>query len=272
MKTRLLIILFCLTTETLFSQISANRWGLHCQGLGGIVSVVDDPLGSAAGWVAFSNTDILHIEAGLSLALEPTLKTSTQIYALYPIARYNTLGINYQYYGNSAYNEQKATLGYGIRIGRNLSLGVLLHYLHSGTEDPFYTSIDIASFSASGIWLINKKIMIGYHIDNPFDISLTHSPNHILSSHYRLGLNYRLTSSLNSFTEIESISFERTRLHCGLEYQWMRKIFPRIGLATNPIEYSFGLGYKERSFGANLAFTSNQYHGYSSMLSIFHQF
>lgn len=272
MRNRLLIILFCLITNTLLAQISANRWGIHSAGLGGIVSVVEDPLGSAANWADWNPRNSKRFSnVGITLALEPTLKTSTQVFSLIPISKHNTLGVNYQYYGSSTYNEQEATLGYGLRTGRNAALGLSLHYLHSGTEDAHYSPIDILTFSASGIWIIGRKAKIGAHIFNPFSVSFNEDAFLNLPSQYRLGVSYKLSSNLNSLAEIEAINFQRARMHCGLEYNWLETIDSRIGLATNPIEYSFGLGYNNKQLSINLAFLSNLYRGYSSMLSFSYQ-
>lgn len=151
-----------------------------------------------------------------------------------------SLGLSLNYYGNEAYNEQRAGLAYARKLMENFSIGAGLDFLN--TNIPEYGSKGVVTFELGLMARFTKQLNMGVHVFNPMNVELIEGEQ--LPSILKLGLNYSPSEKVNIFGEVsKDIDFD-IRTHWGVEYEVIEDLNLRAGLATQPVEVTFGAGYK----------------------------
>ena len=193
--------------------------------------------------------------------------------AAIPDFKAGAIGIDYTHFGNLDYHQQKVSLAQGLAIvERYLALGVALHYFSIGTSDPHYDSQRTMSFSLGLLSRPSDKLSLGLNIFNPNPLLLPKLSRDWLSCHLNLGATYSLSPDLLALAEIEKELSRPTRLRVGLEYNYSHTFFGRIGMATRPTIYTFGMGYWHKSCTINLALQIHQILGTTPHVSMSYRF
>jgi hypothetical protein len=86
------------------------------------------------------------------------------------------------------------------------------------------------------------QLNMGIHVFNPLNVELIEGET--LPSILKLGLKYTPSQKVNIFAEVsKDINFE-VRTHWGVEYELIEDFNLRAGVATQPVEITFGAGYQ----------------------------
>lgn len=199
------------------------------------------------------------------------------VYAAIPISKTGTMVLDYNHYGNLDYNEQRASLTYAMRIGRrdntrNMAVGVRFDYLHSGTATGYYDPLNIATFSAGLQIHASKHLIVGLRAFSPFAIRLNTNEATRIPSLFSAGASYKLADELIGTAEVEKVLYRPPRLRIGVEYGWDNLLYARMGMATNPGIFTFGIGYKHRHFAIDMAVQTHPQLGMTPQLSTHYDF
>jgi hypothetical protein len=89
-----------------------------------------------------------------------------------------------------------------------------------------------------------------------------------LSTVFRLGTNYQFSENVTSALEVEKTIEDAANLKIGLEYTLKKRFFMRGGLATSPMQLSFGFGFKSKRIQLDFGSAYSQWLGWSPHFSV----
>ena len=167
----------------------------------------------------------------------------------------------YSHFGDADYHEQQAALAVGMRVTRWLTLGVYGLYSNIGTSDPHYCP---QHWLDGGLALQidgNRNIDWGGYV-----VANSRSWDESRPIGMRAGITYRPVSDL--LTVVELSMDDRTRLRCGMEYAYQHRYFARVGLSTNPLLMTFGLGCRLGRYHIDLGTEVHPVLGLSPQISL----
>lgn len=253
MKKLLLIITIIISTSTLFAYDFIHPMGGRAAAMGG-TSVASHGL-----WAMQNNpagmANLEKISLGLYYENRWMLpETAYKCGAFALPTKFGTLGVSFNQFGSSKYNENKFGLAYAKAFGRYLQIGLQLDYLllKIGNE---YGSFKAVTFELGIQSQVTDKLTLGTYIFNPVNFSFEQTLNHErIPIVFRFGLAYKFTKDFIGQAEIEkNTDREGVSLRGGLEYEAVRNLYIRAGVQTNPGILSFGLGYAIRFAQINVA-------------------
>lgn len=243
MKKTLLLIVIILSTSTLFAYDLIHPIGGRATAMGGS-SVASQGL-----WAMQNNpagmANLEKISLGLyyeNLWLLPETAYKCGAFAL--PTKFGTLGLSFNQFGSSKYNENKLGLAYAKDFGRYLQIGLQLDYLMLKIGND-YGKFSALTFELGIQSHVTDKLTLGTYVFNPVSFSFEQTLNHEkLPIVMRFGLAYQFTKDFVGQCEIEKdTERDGVSLRGGLEYEAIRNFYIRAGVQTNPGIFSFGLGY-----------------------------
>ena len=253
MKKLLLLISLILSTSTVFAYDFIHPMGGRAAAMGGS-SVASQGL-----WAMQNNpagmAKLDKISFGLYYENRWLLpETAYKCGAFALPTKFGCLGLSFNQYGSSKYNENKFGLAYAKDFGRYLQIGLQLDYLLLKIGND-YGTFSAVTFELGLQSHVTDKLTLGTYIFNPVNFSFEQTLNHEkLPIVMRFGLAYQFTKDFIGQCEIEKdTEREGVSLRGGLEYEAVKHLYIRAGVQTNPGILSFGIGYAIRFAQINVA-------------------
>lgn len=153
--------------------------------------------------------------------------------------RSGTFGLSLHYFGFEQYNEQRIGLAYGRKLLEKLSIGAQLLMLN--TRIPEYGNKAAFTFEVGAQAELLPQLYLGIHLFSPVRVKLTEED--LIPTVLKLGFSYLPSDKLSLLAEVEKDIDYSARARFGVEYQVIDPLFLRMGVATQPTQLSFGLGY-----------------------------
>lgn len=150
-----------------------------------------------------------------------------------------TFGLQLNYFGFEAYNEQKLGLTYARKLFDQLYLGAQLGLFN--LRIPEYGNRTLVTADIGLLAPISRSVSFGMHLVQPMRMEVTEGE--YLPTVLRFGLDYQPSEKIHLLAEVEKDIQKTARVHTGLEYQVIDPLFLRVGVATEPASASFGVGY-----------------------------
>jgi hypothetical protein len=180
-----------------------------------------------------------------------------------------TFGISVNYFGFEDYNEQRAGIAYARKLMDKLSIGAQVLLLN--TQIPEYGNNANVTFELGLLAQLLPQLNLGLHLYSPIRVALT--PDEYLPTVYKLGLNYMPSDNLSLLAEVEKDIDYPVRTRVGAEYQLLDLLRLRIGVATAPVNLSFGLGYQvSKGLSLDIASYYHEILGFSPAAGITYAF
>ena len=88
-----------------------------------------------------------------------------------------------------------------------------------------------------------------------------------IPSYLNIGMAYRALERILFVLQVNKEIEHELRLLGGLEYELFENLYLRGGFMTNPMQNTFGLGYKLGKLSADIAFTHHQILGFTPHFS-----
>lgn len=174
-----------------------------------------------------------------------------------------TFGLSVYTFGLPNYRESKFGLAYGRMLGEKISAGLQLNYLSTvlpeayGKYNGFTAELGLQA-------LLTDKIILGAHIYNVSRAKLTDKNGlEYVPTVIRIGVMYKISPKVFVTSEFQKDIDNPIIFRAGTEYQPNEKLFLRIGIASNPGNYSFGFGYKMKTISFDIAASYHQILGFS---------
>ncbi|MBS1656722.1 MAG: hypothetical protein JST18_01350 [Bacteroidetes bacterium] len=173
------------------------------------------------------------------------------------------LAINYS--GFDLYNEKKMGLAYARLFSKNISGGIQIDYLSTSVAE--YGTGGALTFEAGLMIKISQQLSAAAHVFNPVPISSGFQDEKIPTL-FRFGLSYEPGEKILLLAEAEKDIDHPARIKAGIEYQIADVLHLRGGVATNPSQYSFGVGLNVQHLKIDIASSYHQILGFTPGLSV----
>ena len=152
------------------------------------------------------------------------------------------LSIGNQSFGYNEFRAYRSGLGYSLKLSNFLALGVQINH-HLVRINSFYGSHQTLTGEIGFLAKVNDNLKIGVSVFNISRNKLSEYTEDRYTTLLRIGSGYKISKKLLLLCEAEKNVDYPLRLKSGIEYQPIDDFYLRGGFATDPIEYSFGVGY-----------------------------
>lgn len=176
-----------------------------------------------------------------------------------------TFGLTVNHFGFEGFNQQRIGLAYARKLTEGLSIGAQVMMLN--TSIPEYGSKANVSFELGFMSQLLPELHLGAHVYSPAQIELVEGEN--LPTILKLGLAYLPSKNVTCTAEIEKDIDFPARVKFGVEYQLVEQLQLRTGVATNPTNLAFGLGYTlKNGLALDVASVYHQILGFTPTVSV----
>ena len=182
--------------------------------------------------------------------------------------RFGSFGLLIQTFGFDVYNEQKIGLAYARKLSKKFAIGVQFDYLNTQVSE--YGNFNAISFEAGLQTEVLKNLWLGASVSNPFRIEV--APDEYLPTQFNIGLSYRFSNKILIACEIEKDFEYPTSARVGLDYHIIEPLSIRLGVGTEPVQNSFGIGIHLKQFTLDFAARYHQILGFTPTFSMSYQF
>ena len=115
---------------------------------------------------------------------------------------------------------------------------------------------------------LSNELSLGVYIYNPTRNKLAEFDNERIPTIMKLGLDYHFSEKVILALETEkNIDFDAI-LRLGIEYHIINKLYLRGGIATDPIQSSFGFGLELKEFKIDFSSSFHQTLGVTPGISL----
>lgn len=188
---------------------------------------------------------------------------STKAIAFYYPTKLGGFNLNYSQFGSDLYKESKIGLGYSKALGEHLWASVQINQMKVKLNQA-YGEQSKYNFEIGLLAEIFSDFYLGFHIFNPSQEKFeTMYFDEAIPTIARFGFSWHLSKETILNTEIEKDFDNDARVKLGIEHQFVKDLFIRLGVSSKPNQISFGIGYQYKIVKMNLAYSKHQNLGYT---------
>jgi hypothetical protein len=207
-------------------------------------------------WSLFNNVGGLASTKKTSIAAaydtQPSFKSFNRMAAAFTLPiNIGVTALGVFRFGDELYNEQIISLGFANTFGL-ASLGLKANYIQYKAQG--FGSKGLITFSFGGIAKVTEKILIGAHITNINQPSLSAIEDEKLPTTLILGVGFKLSSKTFVSTELQKELDYFLKWKGGLEYQPFEKFCFRTGFNINPNAAFAGIGFNRKTIKVDYAY------------------
>jgi hypothetical protein len=172
------------------------------------------------------------------------------------------ISVGAQSYGFTNYRTLRGGVGYSMKLSEKLMAGVQMNYLSLRLAEAYgFHQTLTAEFGM--LFLLTEKWKMGVSVFNLGRAKLSDYQDDRYTTLMRLGTSYALSEKFIVVAEAEKDLDHPLRMKAGMEYAIAKPFFFRVGVCTEPIELTFGFGYRMKSFQLDLGSAYHQQLGWS---------
>lgn len=164
-------------------------------------------------------------------------------------------GIQMNYAGFTGFNENKLGLAYARSLGKLIDIGVQFNYY--GYRIPQYGNASAINFELGMLMHFTSKLTGGIHVYNPVGGKLGKEQDEKLASAYKFGMGYEASENFTVSAEIVKEEDKNVNVTGGVQYQFMKQLFARVGFVSDTGSGFAGIGLGWKNFRLDL---SGSYH------------
>lgn len=261
----LLLILWC----TSFSQTLRYSLSMPYISLGAYSSNQNDPF-------AFTNNQAaLGREKAGSAGVFGEKRFLLKENSLYGLAvaiptSLGNFGLQLSYAGFKNFNENKIGLAYGRSLSKLLDIGVQFNYY--GYRVPQYGNASTVNFELGAMLHFSDKLNGGLHVYNPIGGNLGNESSEKLASGYKLGLGYDASDNFYISAEIIKEEDKPVNVVAGVQYQFLKQFFARVGFMSETGIGFAGLGLGWQNMRLDISGSFHPQLGFSPGILLIIQF
>ncbi|MBC8047790.1 MAG: hypothetical protein H7Y00_13415 [Fimbriimonadaceae bacterium] len=261
MKQLCTLLLIGITSTYISAQVGYNNAGSRSNGMGDASVTLTDVYSvmNNQGTLAF----IEHTAVGLS---------AQNIFGLEGLNIFNgaaaiktksgNFGISANYFGDENYNQLKAGIAYGRKLGENFGAGIQLDYVSTNVNE--LDQAGAITFEAGIKYSPYKKLQVGARVFNPIRAKLGDAfAEEELPALFNLGLSYVPSDKIILAIEGEQQLDADLRIKSGIEYHIIDALYLRGGYMSNPSILTAGAGIKLKGFYFDFAAQFHQQLGFT---------
>lgn len=194
--------------------------------------------------------------------------SNSSVAGLVPV-RPGAIGVALSNMGYSGYSETFASLAYGMMLTPELSAGVGLNY-HRMAIAGEYGNASAFSAALGLLYKPTPSLTVGANVFNPTRASL--GDNAGIPVTLRAGVSYSFSQMFLLSAEVEDNTDTDPVAKFGVEFLPIDALALRIGVSSQPVALSFGLGYTFKRVCFDLAFSHHEVLGYTPFVSVSYRF
>ena len=151
-------------------------------------------------------------------------------------------GVAVHYSGFKNFNESQAGLAYARGLGKKLDVGIQFNYY--SYRVPSYLSSGTVTVEIGTVIHLTDKLNLGLHVYNPVGSKFSKTDERLTSA-VTVGAGYDVSDHFFIATEIVKEENFPVNINTGVQYQFMKQFFARVGIATaTSAGYAgFGIGW-----------------------------
>jgi hypothetical protein len=262
-------IIFCITIS--FSSLSQNIYkiGARSKGLGSASVTLGDI------WAYHHNPGMLgYLEkGGIGVSYENRYFLKELQYQGITFAqplkkgKGGVISSGAQLSGSGSYRTLRAGVGYSLKLAEFISMGVQLNYLNVQQAARYGTKHGLSAEFGLGA-KIGEKWVIGASVYNLTRSRFATYQNERFATIIRIGARYNVAKKVKIIVEFEKDMLYPLNIKGGVEYEPVKNLFIRVGAASKPLEFTFGLGYGIKGFHFDVASSYQQILGFTTGASV----
>ena len=260
-------LLILLSTSTLFAQ---NNLGARLTAMGNNGAAVADIWSLQGNPSGISSIKEITASANYAKHLFSN-EVSTQGLVIAVPLKNNFVGISFQRYGFSAYNENKIGFAYAKKFGNQFSTAINLNYHQLKISN--YGSSTGFSIDVGVLYQLNKQITLGSFVGNPSKQSFnTKEILATIPTSINIGASYLASDKVLIATTISKVLKETIDVRIGIDYKMVEFLSLRGGLSANPFKQYAGFGINYKKFLLDMATVYEANLGYAPQIGISYGF
>lgn len=212
------------------------------------------------------------VQAGLSYERRyflPDLNLGQMALAV-PVSQ-GTLGLAVSRFGFDLFHQSKVGLSYARPFGPRVAASLQVNY-HQQYIEELQPQRSALSFEAGLMLRPLEELHLGFHIFNPNRSFLHREAGERLPFIGRLGAHYTLGEEVALTGEFHKQLFLPEQYRLGMEWKWIENIYLRTGLALQPWQVCFGLGYDWGPWQINASYQYARLPGSNANFSLQYRF
>lgn len=187
-------------------------------------------------------------------------------------SKIGVLGLSFNHFGYSLYNDMKIGLTYARSFGQYFRIGIQLDYLQTTVGENYGTKSNI-TFELGIQSDVTESLTIGAYVYNPIQVKLADYNNEKIPAIFRLGVGWKISKNFFATIEAEKNTvINPIILRGGLEYSIKEKFFLRAGFSTMQEIFSMGFGINIKFLRFDISAVMHQSLGFSPQSSLIFQF
>lgn len=264
MHSKILVLVFSVfgLVQLLHGQENMTA-GARQVGLGGTGLVGSDIWMSAHNQAGLANLEGPAAGTYFNNRFQMNELTTAAFAIAYPHKNLGTFGLNYTQFGYELFSQRKFAFAYAMRLGKKISAGIQIDYFQVIQGGEYGKQ----GFTAGEIGMTTEPVdnfFVAAHVFNPWPVNITENQNGELNSVFRLGTAYMFSDKVLVALEAEKDLEYPIRVRFGTEYEFLNNLFLRVGMATEPAEYTFGMGYIFKGIGLDVGMKTHSIMGMHS--------
>lgn len=262
------LLLLVFFYQPLFADFPEEQPGSRAAALGYSAVAIPD------GWSVFYNQAGLVYQQNAWIGahhenrfISPDLSFSA-LGAILPV-KVGAAGLSVKRLGFSEFSQTKLGLSFGMMLAPNFSAGVQLnaHHVYIAGE---YGSAMVLSAEGGIIYSPTNNLQVGFHVVNPTRSKLYEDER--IPTLLNLGLAYRIGGMVLISSGVEKNLDADFSFKGGVEFEPIKSLAFRVGVASKPSLISMGVGYQISSIHIDLAFSRHEIMGYTPHFSLSYVF
>jgi hypothetical protein len=151
-------------------------------------------------------------------------------------------GFQIDYSGFKNFNEAQIGMAYARAIGKKIDIGIKFNYYTF--RIPAYENTSTMNFEIGLLFQLSEKLRAGINIYNPVGGMLSKTYGEKLDYIYSIGLGYEISDNFLLCTEIVKQENWPVEVLAGLEYNFHRQFYSRLGFSSGSGSPFAGAGVK----------------------------
>jgi hypothetical protein len=197
---------------------------------------------------------------------------STKSAAFLAPTKFGVLGLTFNYFGYSLYNDMKIGLVYARSFGQYLRIGVQLDYIQTTLGDGYGSSNNV-TFEIGLQSDITEQLTLGAWVYNPIQVKLADYNEEKIPAIFRFGIAWKIAQGFIATIEAEkNTNIQPILIRGGMEYGLKDKFFFRGGFSTQEEFFSMGFGLKVKMVRFDISAAMHETLGFSPQASLILQF
>lgn len=182
-------------------------------------------------------------------------------------SKFLNVGLYISRFGITSYNQGVASLAFGKKIWKGISIGgkICYHYIQVAEN---YGSVAAFTGEVGINAQISKELLVGIHIVNPTNESIGNEVKEPLPASLAIGISYTSPWGISIFSDIENQTNKKAAIHTGIEWNILKRLHARSGFRSSPNILSIGVGYSANLLTFDFTITKHNTLGYSPQVSV----